>query len=394
MRSKFKQLGLGLALAAFAGVGQLALAAGKPDPLPIEEIGRIESLPASYPEDWVLVDEAAFFSMYGGKVIIMDIGEKEHPKRMKGTMSKAMLGSFTQSPKRGEYYIIESFHERGSRGKKFDVLVIYNKQTLEVQKEIMWPTDRLQSLPEKFSMAVSKDERFLYVANFNPAASFSVVDLETREIVDTIGTPGCVLTYPTGKRSVTSICSNGGLLTTVLDKNGKLKSRKRIKPFFDTDNTPIFERPVIVDGKAYFPSFKGLMHVVDLSGSVAKYRGSWDMLSDEQKAGNWRPGGLGLAGRDDKGHYYVIMHPDGAEGTQTHGGPEVWVYDLKKKKRIRTIAAPRWAVSIGVTRGKTPKLIVTNGEMNLDIFDATSGEFIQTVSDFGNITPLLIHKSY
>ena len=103
-------------------------------PLAIEEIGRIENLPASYPEDWVLIDESSFFNMYGGKIIILDVTEKDHPKRMKGMLSKSMLGNFTQSAKRGEYYIIESFHERGSRGKKFDVLVTYDKQTLNVDK--------------------------------------------------------------------------------------------------------------------------------------------------------------------------------------------------------------------------------------------------------------------
>lgn len=395
----FRRVSLATALLFLGGVlsclaGQALAATGEKPPLPIEEIGRVKTLPASYPEDWVMIDEAAFFYMHSGKVIILDIAEKDHAKRIKGMMAKSLLGNFTQSAKRGEFYIIETFHERGSRGRKFDVLAIYDKQTLKIKKEIDWPTDRLQSLPEKYSMAVSADERLLYVANFNPAASFSVVDLETRDIVETIGTPGCVLTYPTGKRSVTSICSNGGLLTTVLDDSGHLKSRERVAPFFDTDKTPIFERPVFVDGKAYFPSFTGEMHVIDMSGDVARYQEKWSLVSDEERAAHWRPGGLGLADRDDRGRYYVIMHPDGHEGSQTHGGNQVWVFDLKQKKRLQVIETPNWAVSLGVTRGENPKLVVTNGELNLDIFDTRNGSHIQTVSDFGNVTPLIIHKAY
>jgi len=365
-----------------------------PPPLPIEEIGRVESLPASYPEDWVLVDESSFMNMYGGKIIILDIAETSHPKRMKGMMSKSMLGNFTQSSERGEFYIIESFHERGARGKKFDVLVIYDKQTLKVIKEIEWPTDRLQSLPERYSMALSEDQSLLYVSNFNPAASFTVFDLDSREIVETIGTPGCVLTYPTGERSVTSICSNGGLLTTVLDKKGNLKARERMAPFFDTDSSPIFEWPVIVNGRAHFPSFHGEMHVIDFSGDVARYIEKWSLVSEKERQGNWRPGGIALTDRDDRGRLYIIMQPDGKEGTQTHGGSQVWVFDLKTKQRLRIIDIPNWAVSLAVTRGSNPKLVITNGSMNLDIFSANDGQFIQTVSDFNNITPLLIHKSY
>lgn len=363
-------------------------------PLPIEETGRVATLPASYPEDWVMVDEASFFNMFGGKVIVLDIAETKPANRIKGLMDKSLLGNFTQAKTRPEFYIIESFHERGSRGKKTDVLVIYDKTTLSPIKEIVWPTDRLQALPERYSMAVSGDERFLFVANFNPAASFTVVDLNKHEIVETIGTPGCVLTYPTGNRAVSSLCSNGGMLTTVIDDNGRLKSRHRIEPFFDTDTTPIFERPAIIDGVAYFPSFTGDIHAIDMGDDIARYIESWSLVSDAERQANWRPSGLVLNDKDDQGLFYIIMQPDGYDGSQTHGGNQIWVFDMAKKQRTKIIEAPNGALSIALTRGDRPKLVITNGELNLDVIDATSGEFIQTVGDFGNSTPLLVNKSY
>ena len=36
---------------------------GELPPLPIEETGRVATLPESYPETWVMIDEASFFSM-------------------------------------------------------------------------------------------------------------------------------------------------------------------------------------------------------------------------------------------------------------------------------------------------------------------------------------------
>jgi methylamine dehydrogenase heavy chain len=371
-----------------------ANASGLP-PLAIEDTGRVATLPASYPESWMMVDEVSFFSMFGGKIIVLDIAETNPAKRIKGLMDKSLMGNFTQSKLRSELYIMESFHERGSRGPLTDVLVIYDKTTLAIVKELVWPVPkRLGALPERYAMAVSKDERHLYVSNFNPAASFTVIDLESREIVGEIGTPGCVLTYPTGNRSVSSLCSNGGMLTTVLKDDGTLKSQHRLAPFFDTDDTPIFERPAIINGIAYFPSFKGKMHNIDMSGDVAKYIGSWSLLSEQERADNIRPSGLVLNDKDDQGLFYVIMQEDGKEGTQTHGGGQVWVFDPVKKQRLRVIDMPSHALSITVTRGKNPMLVVTNGEMNLDIFNANDGSFIQTVSDFGNVTPLLVHKSY
>ncbi|MCF6193236.1 MAG: hypothetical protein L3J46_02750 [Kangiellaceae bacterium] len=364
-------------------------------PLPIEDIGNVVQLPANYPESWMFVDEASFMSMFGGKMILLDVAEKKHAKQIKGIADKNLLGNFVQAKSRPEFYIMETFHARGSRGPRTDVLTIYNKTTLAPFKEIVWKdTNRLTALPERYSMALSGDEKFLFVANFNPASSFTVVDLDRHEIVETIGTPGCVLTYPTGARSVTSLCSNGGLLTTVLDQSGHQKSQHRIKPFFDTDKTPIYERPAIIDGIAYFPSFAGDLHAIDFTGEVASYIEKWSLTSEQERKSNWRPGGLALNDKDEQGLFYIIMNPDGHDGSQTHGGTQIWVFDVKKKQRLRTIDVPSWAVSMAVSRGIKPMLVVTNGEMNLDIFDSVDGHLIQTISDFGNVTPLLVHKAY
>ncbi|KLV10561.1 amine dehydrogenase large subunit [Photobacterium ganghwense] len=360
--------------------------------LPIETVGKVERLPKVFPESWIYVDETSFSSMFGGKMILMDALEPTHSKRIKGMVDKSLIGNFLTAQKRNEFYVVESFHERGSRGKKTDWLVIYNKETLAPVKEVQLTKTRLMALPRRHAMAMSPDERFLYIANFSPAASFTVYDLELRKIVGSIDTPGCVLTFATGQRSITSLCSNGALLTTVLNKDGSKQRQEFVAPFFDTDKTPIFERPAIIDGIAYFPGFKGEVHEVDLSGEVARYRGKWNLVTEQGT--NWRPGGLALTDSDDQGLFYVIMNPEGFDGSQTHGGSQIWVFDVNTKARIRTIDAPNWAVSMSVTRGENPALVVTNGEMNLDVIDSKTGALIQTLSDFGNITPLVVHKAY
>jgi len=368
---------------------------GELAPLPIEETGRVETLPESYPESWMMVDEASFFNMFGGKVIVLDVAEKKQAKRIKGLVPKNLLGNFTQSKTRGEIYILETFHQRGGRGPREDVFVIYDKKTLSIKKEIVWPKpNRMQSLPERYSMALSGDEKLLYAANFDPAASFNVINLDTQEIVAEVSTPGCVMTFPIGNRGVASLCNNGAILSTKLNNDGSLASQSRSDPFFDTDDTPIFEHAVYINGIAHFPSFTGLLHSFDMRGEAAEYLGSWDMVSDADKAGNWRPSGLALNDFDDSGLMYTIFQPDGHEGSQTHGGTQVWVFDVEKKQRVRVIETPNWAISIAVSRGDSPLLVVTNGGLSLDVFNAVDGSFIQNVADFGNSTPLMVHKSY
>ena len=364
-------------------------------PLKIEKTGVVERLPSSYPESWVIVGEAAFFNMSAGKMIILDLAETRKSKQIKGIIDVSFLGNFGQSQKRGELYMLESFHKRGTRGPKEDVLAVYDKSTLLIKKEIEWPKpNRLQSLPQRYAISVSNDDRFMYSSNFDPAASFTVIDLDTYEITSEIGTPGCVLTYPIGSRAIASICSNGSMLTTRIDDQGQMVSQSRSEPFFDTDTTPIFEHPVYIDGIAYFWSFEGILHSFDMRGDEAKHLGQWDTRSEKDKAENWRPAGLVHVDVDDAGNIYTIFQPDGKEGTQTHGGNKVRVYDPINKTLVREIDTPNWAISLGVTRGDNPLLVVTNGELSLDVFDAKSGELKQNISDFGNSTPLSFFKAY
>jgi len=362
--------------------------------LPIEDTGNVLVLPENYPEHWIIADDINFSSMLAGKVFILDVTEKSPYKQVKGIIDKSLIGNIKQSKTRGEIYILETFHERGTRGPKTEILTVYDQSTLFIKKEILWNRGRFQGLPERFTMSFSEDEKFLYAFNFDPASSFTVVDLDTYEIVADIETPGCVLTYPVGRLSVASLCSNGSMLTTLLNKNGTLKSQARTKTFFDTDKTPIFEHPIYINKTAYFMSFEGVMHSFDMSGDIAKYSGSWDMLSAEDKQKNNRPSGLVLNSSDDSGLIYSIFQEDGREGSQTHGGNEVRVYDPVKKKLVRRIKVPNWAISMVVTRGANPYLVITNGELGLDVFDANTGDFIQNISNFGQITPLMLMKAY
>ena len=123
--------------------------------------------------------------------------------------------------------------------------------------------------------------------------------------------------------------------------------------------------------------------------------GSWSLVTDKERKAKWRPGGLALNDKDEQGNLYIIMHSDGKDGSHAEGGSHIWVFDMKKKQRLQTIAVPNWAISVAVTRGKEPLIVVTNPiDMSLDILNAKDGSFVQNISDFGNNTPLLVYKAY
>ena len=390
-----RKVGLvGATLVSLAG-GVAMSAGGQPPPLPIEPIGIIETLPKDYPESWFLVHDASFFQMSDGKVYVIDIEGNDLHEQVKGTFNVVLMGNLTQSARRHEIYATETFHSRGTRGKREDLVTIWDQETLSPVGEVLWPKPkRFTGMPQRFAMLLIDNDRWLAVANFSPATSVTLIDLDTRKIINEIPTPGCVFVYPTGERGFSSLCADGRFLSAELAEDGTLIELTRTDVFFDSDTTPIYERPAVIGDTAYFPTLAGLVYPVDISGKVAKVGEPWSLVSETESEGKWAPGGIALIDKDDLGRFYILMHPDSKDGSYQGGGPEVWVFDPVKQKRVQKISMQAWGLSLAVSRGKTPQLMVTNPtDMSLEIYDSLSGEFVKTITGFGQSTPLMMHGS-
>ena len=360
-------------------------------PLPIESMGIIESLPDHYPESWFLVHDASFFSMSDGKVTVIDAAATKISDQVKGSFNISLIGSFAEGLKRSEIYTVETFYSRGTRGVRTDTLTIWGKANMEALGEIVLPGEkRYGGLPEHGMLQLLDDERFVLVVNMNPATSVTVIDVAERKIVAEIATPGCIKAFPTGPRGFSSICGDGRFLSTQLNEDGSLKEQTRGEVFFNSDTSPIFQRATFVDGIGYFPSFDGQIYPVDFTGELAEPGAPWHLSAESERAENWRPGGLGLIDSDSKGRMYVLMHPDGGDGSHQSGGAEVWVFDPSTQQRLQRIALKEWGLSLSLSRGEKPILLITNPvTMLLEVYEAGSGEHIQTLSDFFQFTPLL-----
>jgi len=261
--------------------------------------------------------------------------------------------------------------------------------------EVILPGNkRYGGIPERHTVVLLNDDRWVAVVNFSPATSVTIVDTETRKIISDVATPGCVYAFPTGDRGFSSLCADGRFMSTQLDKNGQLVSQVRTEPFFNSDDTPIHERPAVVGDMYYFPSVAGLMFPVDLSGEVAVVGEPFEMVPESERAEMWGPGGIGFIDADEQGRIFVVMHPDRKDGSYQGGGPEVWVYDSKTQQRIRRIPLNVWGLSLAIGRGQDPNLMVVNPtDMSLEMYDPDTGEFIKTITGFGQETPLTVHRS-
>ncbi|WP_157976558.1 amine dehydrogenase large subunit [Parahaliea mediterranea] len=365
----------------------------RPPPLPIEPIGIVETLPQQYPESWFLLHDAAFFHMSDGKVIVVDTAQDTVAEQIQGTFNVSLIGNILQSSERGEIYATETFHSRGTRGERRDYLTIWDQKTLSPVGEVFLPgKKRFMGMPGREALLLLNKGKWLAVANFSPASSATIIDLDTREIISEVATPGCTFVYPTATRGFSALCADGRFLSTTLKADGSIDKQVRTASFFSSDDNPIFERPAVMGDRAWFPSIDGMVWPVDFSGAQAKVGEAWNLVPETERAEGWAPGGIGIIDEDDLGRFYVLMHPDAKDGSQNGGGSEVWVYDPKKKSRVLRIPLQEWGLSIAVSRGKQPKLLVTNPvTMAVELYDGQSGDYLKTLTGLGQETPLMLY---
>ena len=288
-----------------------------PEPIP-----SVATLPKTYPDTWLFAHDANFHSLIAGKVVIVDVAADT--QEVKGMIDAAQMATFAEAKKQPLLYVAESFYSRNTRGERTDVVTVYDKSTLNVVDEIVLPnTNRGQTVTNKNSMQLIDDDRFILIYGFTPAQSIIVVDTKARKVVNDISIAGCALAFPVGQRGFMSLCGNGSMLSVQLDKNGQEISRKQFEPFINIDEDPLFDKAVFSEGITYFVSYKGRVQPIDVSGDEPVLMPSWSLVSDEEKANNWRPGGWQISAIDNQSNLYVVMHADGYDGSHKFGGEAI-----------------------------------------------------------------------
>ncbi|MDE0511004.1 MAG: amine dehydrogenase large subunit [Gammaproteobacteria bacterium] len=364
-----------------------------PAELPVETIPNVETLPASYPDTWVYAHDTNFFSLSDAKVVLVDVAAEN--RHYKGSIPSSHFPSFLAATTRPEVYVAESLYSRRMRGERTDLVTIYDKVNLAPVGEVVLPgAKRGMIVTHKNTLQFLDNEKLLLVYNFTPSTSVSVVDIENRAFLAEVGIGGCVMIYPSQQRSFGSLCNDNTMLVTHLDEKGMISKQERTPAFFDADTDPIFAKPAVIDGVYYFPSFKGMVHPVDMNAADPGMLDAWSLLQEQDRQENWRPGGWQIAtAHEASGRLFMLMHPDGEDGSHKGGGTEVWVFDVDAKKRVGRIVLKEWGVSIEVTQGEHPYLAVVNGNMDMDVYSADSGEWLRFIGGRAFETPFILHAS-
>ncbi|MGQ7814271.1 amine dehydrogenase [Pseudomonas sp. A46] len=322
------------------------------------------------------VIDVEFDNFVTGRVVVVD----PEKKKVLGMVSTGFAAPSTLS-RDGKYlYSADLFYSRGTRGTRTDVLTAWNTSTLSPDWEVVIPSKRAEALTQRYSLGTSSDDRFVYVFNFTPSTSVTVVDIEAKAVATEIAIPGCVLSYPVGKRAFASLCGDGNLQLVTLNDEGKEIARSHTA-FFDPNAEKLVERAYAVGDTYYFVTTTGTVRGVDFSGKQPKILPAWELVTDaaDKKAG-WAPGGWQLITVAPKlNRLYVLMHDAHEPMKWEDPSPIVWVFDLKTRKRIATLEAPNPIWSLNATRDDNPLLLGTNIAGGLEVFDLKSGKHTGTM---------------
>ncbi len=354
------------------------------------DIGRgpqVAELKVPASKHWVWVNDFVFPHMADGMAYLID-GDTG---RYLGTLSTGY--GFARVVLSGDGKLIyspETYFARGTRGKRTDVVTLYDAGTLLAAGEIIIPPKRASNLPMMANSVLTDDGRFLLIYNFNPAQSVTVVDTKLRKFVREIETPGCALIYPTGPRSFFSVCGDGSLSLAALDDAGAAH-QTRTQPVFDLAKDPVTEKAVRIGKTWYFVSFAGRIHPLEVGPTQAVAGPAWWLTTDAERKAGWRPGGVQqLAVNAQKSRLYSIMHRGGIE-THKDPGKDVWVYDVSTRQRVQQFALKNLASSIQVSNDPQPLLFsIFIDNPNLDIYDAAGGNWLRSVGHVGTTPTLMV----
>jgi methylamine dehydrogenase heavy chain len=189
---------------------------------------------------------------------------------------------------------------------------------------------------------------------------------------------------PVQERDFLMICGDGTLQLIQLAEDGTEANRERSKKFFDVLDDPIFDRPApTADGWLLF-SRTGRALEVTVEGSRIRLGKEWSLVDDKDKEAGWVPGGGELVSvHKATGLTYVLMHQAEKDFTHHDPGTEIWVMHAGEQRRIERIELEVPAGALYVTQSDEPKLLVTDKEGGVHVYDAISLSLEQTIDDPG-----------
>jgi len=367
-----------------AAIAALTWSASVCAQLPPDEIGVV-TLDKPGPHRAYIID-SQFDNATSGKVVVVD----PEQKKMLGMIPTGYLAPSVLSHDDTRVYSADTFWSRGVRGERTDVLTAWDTQTLAPAWEVEIPKKRANILMERNMLTMSNDDRFVYIYNFTPATSVTVVDTANESVASEIDIAGCVLDYPIGDLAFGSLCGDGSFQQINLDDSGQEVSRSRTK-VFDPNKVAMNERAVRDGDMYYFTTLDGVIQPLDVSGKTPKTGKRWSLFTDAQREAGWGVGGWQLMAISPAlNQLYVLVHQDHGDRNWEDPSDTIWAYDLDTHEKVGELKTDNYVWSLRATSDDKPLLLGVNIEGGLDVFDLTKMEYMHTVDGISAVPALVL----
>jgi len=336
-----------------------------------QTMGPTETLP-SPGENW-------FITVARGGAFIFDATTGE----MYGTINKAPRSPAIQPNfDRQEFYSAGIFYSRDTYGERTDVLTIHDFENLAPIAEVELPP-KSTILGFRNYLGLLSGGRHVASSNMTPAQSVSITDVVDRRFVGEISTPGCSLILPVQNNDFLTICGDGTLMLIGLDEDGEETNRVRSDKFFEVQEDPVYDRPVPSANGWLLFTHGGRAYDVTTEDDRIRISSPWDLLTEEERAESWWPGGAQLATlHRELGLFYIAMH-QGEQYSHHEPGSEVWVYNTATQRKIGAIPFETPVDNVMVTQEDNPLLIVSDEEGGTHVYDALTFRFERTIDGPG-----------
>ena len=304
------------AVAAAVGIAGTAQAG---DPLPVEKLTAKPTIDSDGP----------LFFTGGQRVLVADVENFEWQGviGMPGWRGQFMLN------KAGQAIVTNSWWERGTTGKRTDIVEIWDVSTLSKSAVEIEVPPRLASRGNDSTMlGFSSDEKFLFLQNATPATSVTVVDMGSKKFASEIPMPGCFGIYPvtTAINKFVALCGDGTAATVTVDAKGNSTGVARSSAFFDADTDPLFPKAARDGDTLYFASFNGSIYKVDVSGPTAQLVEKYSIV--DGVPGGWKPASENLLAYVPEGKVlFISMFPDSKDGDHRVNATQIWSVDVAHK---------------------------------------------------------------
>ena len=290
----------------------------------VPEVAGVATIPDAMQR--VYVADPVLPHMVDGRIYVLDGATLE----LRGMLEAGFAGMMVAAPEKHRVYVASTFFERLTRGKRTDVIQVFDDRTLKVLDEIPVPDVRAQALPYRSLMQPSRDGAFLFVQNTTPASSVTVVDVAAKTQFETAES-GCYGIYPALRNAMrfATLCGDGTIGTYTIADDHRSARRAASAKLFDPQNDALFSHAERDNDGYVFVSYSGRVVRISMDGDTAALLDSADVAG---AAKGWAPGGFQPFAFDAKaGVVYILMHPNAAEGSHKNPSAEIWSYDVRNK---------------------------------------------------------------